>query len=119
LSAASFGFTGTVSGSNVSIAPSESAAPQASSSVVETQRSCKEEQLSSYSGLERTVIDQAKRYLNLYTAAENAFPDSTLVLVFIGRAWDRAKQEMDCPNVQMKPPVEKMVNHLYLRCSYL
>jgi hypothetical protein len=113
------GFLGTLSGSNISVAPSESAALQVSSSAVETQRSGKEDQLSSYSGLERNVIDQAKRYISLYTAAENAFPDSTLVLVFIGRAWDRAKQDVDSPNVQMKPPVEKMVSHLLHVGSFL
>jgi hypothetical protein len=88
----------------MSIDPSESGVPQGS------QKSGKEDQISNYTGIERKVIEQSKRYINLYTTVEDAFPDMTLTLVFIGRAWDSAMQDMEALGLQLKPPIEKMVS---------
>ncbi|KIJ53386.1 hypothetical protein M422DRAFT_242538 [Sphaerobolus stellatus SS14] len=100
-----------ISGSNISIAPSESGIPSGTGSTTggELKGSMKDDQLSHYSGVELMVITQAKRYLNLYIATQDAFPGTTTIQVFIGKAWDLAKTDSEAPNQQMLPAIEKLL----------
>ncbi|KIJ22620.1 hypothetical protein M422DRAFT_276922 [Sphaerobolus stellatus SS14] len=76
---------------NISIAPSESGVPSGTGSTGNT----KDDQLSHYS------------------ATQDAFPNTTTLQIFIGKAWDLAKTDSEAPNQQMIPAIENWARNCW------